>query len=180
MFPGPRQRDFLRTRIRGVATVILILGSMLVAVMAIVVLPSVAAWLARRCHELADVRPVLIEQLCALDFGGIGALAGVAASVTVAFLAALVAYSVIPPDGASLRQASLPAIAVGVAVGLFTSLFAWIAPLLVRQWSTLGLVGDVFIALVWFKLVFQALMYGAAFARLRRDRGRAWQGLPTI
>jgi uncharacterized BrkB/YihY/UPF0761 family membrane protein len=61
---------------------------------------------------------------------------------------------------------------VGLATGLFTSLFGWIAPLLVRQWLALGIVGSVFIALVWLNLVFQALIYGAAFARLNRDRDR--------
>ena len=180
MFPGPRQRDFLRTRVRGVATVLLILGSMLGAVIVIVVLPSLTAWLAAQCRSLAAVRPALIEQACALDLGGLGAAVAVMASMAVAFLAALIVYTVIPPDGASPRQACWPAIVVGVAVGLFTSLFAWVAPLLVRQWLALGIVGDVFISLIWFNLVFQALMYGAAFARLRRDRDRTRLRPPAI
>ena len=100
--------------------------------------------------------------------------------MAIAFLAALLVYVAIPPDGPSLRQAFWPALVVGVVVGLLTSLFGWIAPLLVRQWLTLGIVGSVFVSLVWFNLVFQALIYGAAFARLRRDRDRTWSGPPTI
>jgi uncharacterized BrkB/YihY/UPF0761 family membrane protein len=68
---------------------------------------------------------------------------------------------------------------VGIIIGLLTSLFGWVAPLLVRQWLTLGIVGSVFISLVWFNLVFQALVYGAAFARLRRDRDRARSRYPS-
>jgi uncharacterized BrkB/YihY/UPF0761 family membrane protein len=61
---------------------------------------------------------------------------------------------------------------VGLVIGAFTSLFGWVAPLLVRQWVALGIVGSVFIALVWLNLVFQALIYGAAWARLHRDHDR--------
>ena len=59
-----------------------------------------------------------------------------------------------------------------MAIGGLTTLFGWIAPLIVRHWLTLGIVGSVFIALIWLNLVFQSLVYGAAFARLRRDRDR--------
>jgi uncharacterized BrkB/YihY/UPF0761 family membrane protein len=59
-----------------------------------------------------------------------------------------------------------------VAIGGFTTLFGWIAPLLVRQWLALGILGSVFTALGWLNLVFQALIYGAALARLHRDRDR--------
>ena len=65
-------------------------------------------------------------------------------------------------------------------IGLLTSLFGLVAPLLVRQWLTLGIVGSVFISLIWFNLVFQALIYGAAFARLRRDRDRARHEPPSL
>jgi len=92
--------------------------------------------------------------------------------MAVAFLAALVVYVVVPSHGATLRQAFWPALIVGVVIGAFTSLFGWLAPLLVRQWVALGIVGSVFIALVWLNLVFQALIYGAAYARLNRDRDR--------
>ena len=44
----------------------------------------------------------------------------------------------------------------------------------------MGIVGSVFISLLWLYLVFQALMYGAAFARLRRDRDRVRQEVPHL
>jgi uncharacterized BrkB/YihY/UPF0761 family membrane protein len=172
MFPGPGQRDFLRTRMRGLLTVALILVALLAAVVAIVALPVLHQWLEASCIRLDDLDLPILEQACAVDVGPVGTVMTFAATMVVAGSAALIVYVVIPPDGASLRQAALPALLVGVAVGLFTSAFGWLAPLLVRQWLTLGVVGSVFISLIWFNLVFQALVYGAALARLRRDEER--------
>ncbi len=70
-----------------------------------------------------------------------GAIAVVAA-IGIAFLAVLMVYVVVPPDGPSLRQAFWPAVIVGIIIGLLTSLFGWVAPLLVRHWLTLGIVGQ--------------------------------------
>jgi uncharacterized BrkB/YihY/UPF0761 family membrane protein len=86
----------------------------------------------------------------------------------------------IPPDGPTFRQAFWPAVVSGTIIGLLTSLFGLIAPLLVRHWVTLGTVGSVFIALIWFNLVFQVLLLGAAFARIRRDRDRTRNGPPRL
>jgi membrane protein len=180
MFPGPGVRDFVHTRLRGVLTVALILGSMLAAVIVIFVMPLVAEWLEARCVDLAALDNPLIEELCSIDLGQVTGAVAVLAAVGVAFLATLVVYVAIPIDGPSVGQALLPAVIVGIVIGAFTSLFAWVAPLLVRHWLALGIVGSVFISLVWLNLVFQALLYGAAFARLRRDRDRTRTGPPTI
>ena len=92
----------------------------------------------------------------------------------------LLVYVAVPPDGPTIRQAVVPAVIVGIAVGLHTAAFGLLAPFLVRQWLALGIVGSIFIALVWFNLVFQALLYGAAFTRLRRDRDRSRSGPPVL
>jgi membrane protein len=180
MFPGPGERDFLRTRLRGVVTVVFILGSMLAAVIIVFVLPTITDWVQNACIALNTFDNALVDEVCSIDFVEISGAVTVVAAMGVAFLAALVVYIAIPPDGPSFRIAFWPAVVAGVAIGLFTSLFGWVAPLLVRHWSTLGLVGSVFIALIWFNLVFQALVYGAAFARVRRDRDRAKAGPPRL
>jgi membrane protein len=172
MFPGPTSRGLLPTRVRGVLTVILILGSMLAAVVLIFAVPLVSEWLTAGCRASADPPLPLVAQACSIDFGTVGAAVAVVSTMAVAFLAALVVYVIVPSHGATLRQAFWPALIVGVVIGAFTSLFGWLAPLLVRQWVALGIVGSVFIALVWLNLVFQALIYGAAYARLNRDRDR--------
>jgi membrane protein len=172
MLPGPSSRGLLQTRVRGVLTVALILGSMLVAVVLIFTVPLVSEWLTARCRELGDVTLPLVPEACGLDLGEASAAVAVVATMVLAFLAALAVYVIVPMHGATLRQAFWPALIAGLAIGAFTTLFGWIAPLLVRQWLALGILGSVFIALVWLNLVFQALIYGAALARLHRDRER--------
>ena len=180
MFPGPGRRDFFRTRLNGFLAVILILGSMLVAVVVIFVAPLVAEWLSARCTEVTQFDSRLSEQLCAIDLGQVSDVIAPVAAMGVAFVAAMLVYVAIPSNGPSIKQAFVPAIAAGIAIGLLTSLFGWVAPLLVRHWLALGIVGSVFVALIWFNLVFQALLYGAALARLRRDRDRTRSGPPTL
>jgi membrane protein len=172
MFPGPTSRGLLPTRVRGVLTVVLILGSMLAAVVLIFAVPIVSEWLTAGCRTSGALPLPLVAQVCDVDFGAVGAALVVVATMAIAFLAAVAVYVVVPSHGATLRQAFWPAVIVGVAIGAFTSLFGWVAPLLVRQWVGLGIVGSVFVALVWLNLVFQALIYGAAYARLKRDRDR--------
>jgi YihY family inner membrane protein len=181
MFPGPRSRDVLQTRIRGIVAVVIVLGGMLATVIAVVVIPLASSWLDSRCRDLGDIAPIpIVAQACRLDFVEIGAAIAVAATIVFASLAVLLVYVTVPPDGPSVRQAALPAILVGTAVGLMTALFGLLAPFLVQQWLALGIVGSIFIALVWFNLVFQAVLYGAALARLRRDRDRQRGGAPVL
>ena len=178
MFPGPGSRDFLQTRLRGAVAVVVVLGVLLLAVVLIFALPLINEWFDRRCAALGALDVPLLRSACDVDIAQVTGAIGVVGAVGIAFLAVLLVYVVVPPDGPSLRQAIWPAAIVGVVIGLFTSLFGWVAPLLLRQWLTLGIVGSVFISLIWFNLVFQALVYGAAFARLRRDRDRARNGAP--
>ncbi len=180
MFPGPGGRDFLHTRVRGVLTVALILAAMLAAVVLIFLLPIAMEWLESRCIVMSDLNNTVVDDFCSIDFGSVSGAVATVAAIGIAILIALVVYVAIPPDGPTLRQAFWPAVFVGIAIGLFTSLFGFIAPLLVRHWVTMGIVGSVFISLIWFNLVFQALIYGAAFARLRRDHDRTRNGPPSL
>jgi membrane protein len=180
LFPGPGGRDFLNTRIRGVVTVVFILGSMLAAVVVVFALPLLTDALNDRCTRVQESASAVIRDICSIDLVQIGGVIQLVGVIGVAILAALVVYVAVPPNGPTLRQALLPAIIAGTGIGLFTALFGLVAPYLVRQWLTLGLVGSVFIALIWFNLVFQALVYGAAFARVRRDRDRLRDGPPHL
>ncbi len=180
MFPGPGGRDFVHTRLRGVVTVVFILGSMLAAVVIVFVLPAITDWIQRTCLTLVTSEDSLVANICNIDFVQISGAVTVVGAMAIGFLVALVVYVAIPPDGPTFHEAFWPAVIAGIAIGLFTSLFGLIAPLLVRHWVTLGLVGSVFIALIWFNLVFQALIYGAAFARVRRDRDRLKAGPPRL
>ena len=91
-------------------------------------------------------------------------------AVAVSGAVALVVFVIVPSDSPTWRAAFLPAAVAGVGIGLLTSLYASLAPLLVGGFSGLGTIAYVFAALVWFNWVFQILMYAGAWARLRRDR----------
>jgi len=177
MFPGPGGRDFLQTRLRGAITVVVVLGVLVIAIGVVFILPFVNEWFEARCVELERQGLAIAEEVCSIDLGRITGAIGVVGAMGVAFLMALGIYIAIPLDGPTLRQAFWPAVTAGVLIGGFTALFGWIAPLLVRYWLTLGIVGNVFIALIWLNLTFQALVFGAAFARLRRDRDRLRHGV---
>lgn len=180
MFPGPGGRDFFRTRLNGVITVVLVLATLLVTVVVIFGLPFLTAWVDRRCVGLRALDVAVVDGFCSIDFVQLSGAIAVVGAMAIAFAAVLTIYLVIPTDGPTLRQAFWPAVLVGLAIGGLTTLFGWIAPLLVRNWLALGIVGSVFISLIWLNLVFQALIYGAAFARLRRDRDRMREGTPRL
>ena len=180
MFPGPGGRDFLSTRVRGFVTVVAVLGVLVLAVVLVFVVPFLTSWLDARCADLQADGVAIVEGVCSIDFVELGGTLGIVGAMGVAFLLAIGVYVAIPIDGPSLRQAFWPAVAAGVAIGAFTGLFGWISPLLVRHWVALGIVGNVFIALIWLNLTFQALVFGAAWARLRRDRARVNAGPPRL
>lgn len=180
MFPGPGGRDFLRTRINGVLLVVAVLATLLIAVVVIFALPFITEWVNRRCADLSGLDVAVVDGFCSIDFAQVGGAIAVVGAMGIAFLAVLLIYLVIPTDGPTFRQAFWPAVIVGLFIGGLTALFGWIAPLLVRHWLALGIVGSVFISLLWLNLVFQALIYGAAFARLRRDRDRTRAGAPRL
>ena len=180
MFPGPGGRDFFRTRLNGVITVVLVLAVLVLAVVVIFALPLVTEWLDQRCRELASLEAPVVDGFCAIDFAEVSSAVAVVGAMGIAFAAVLLIYLVIPTDGPTFRQAFWPAVIVGLIIGGFTSLFGWIAPLLVRYWVALGIVGSIFISMLWLYLVFQVLMYGAAFARLRRDRDRVKREVPRL
>ena len=86
------------------------------------------------------------------------------------FVAATLAiYKLVPTAPASMRASLPPALLAGVGIGLLTNLFGVLAPLLVGGLAGLGVIATAFAVLIWLNFSFQILLYGAAWARLRRD-----------
>jgi YihY family inner membrane protein len=84
--------------------------------------------------------------------------------VAVAFL-----FRVVPNTRVPLAALGPPAVLVGIALMLLTQLFVLIAPLLVGAVSVFGVFAAVFAALAWLSFVFQGLLLGAVWTRLRMD-----------
>jgi membrane protein len=161
ILPGAGSRGVVEQRIRGVVGVLLVVGMGFGAVL----ISSVAGIVV----SLVDVPGIDLLRLLSL-----------AIACGVAIVVCEIVYVVVPRTGPSWRAASVPALVAGTGIGLVTSLFGLIAPLLIRGFAALGVITSVFAALVWFDLLFQILLYGAAFARIRRDREVLRRARPRI
>ena len=78
-------------------------------------------------------------------------------------------FLLVPAAPPSWRAALPPAIAAGIGIGLLTSLFSALTPWLIGGLLAFGVIATVFGALIWLSLSYQILLYGAAWARIRRD-----------
>jgi membrane protein len=143
-FPARRGRDPIRGRIRGVIAVLLVVVGVIAAFSASTLLAGILV-------PLKGLSPILSPLV----------------SVLGASVACLACYELIPVEPPSVRAALPAAFAAGAVIGLLTSLFGLIGSFLVAGVSGLGIIASVFIALIWFGYVFQALLYGASFARIR-------------
>jgi uncharacterized BrkB/YihY/UPF0761 family membrane protein len=81
----------------------------------------------------------------------------------------LAIYLLIPAAPPSWRAALPPAIVAGLGIGLLTQLFGILTPWLVGGLLAFGVIATVFAALIWLNFSYQILLYGAAWARIRRD-----------
>jgi membrane protein len=90
----------------------------------------------------------------------------------------LAVYRLVPTAPPSLRAAAAPALAAGISIGVLTNLFSLVAPWLIGGLSGFGVIATVFGALVWLNLSYQILLFGAAWACVRRDREHQTAALP--
>jgi YihY family inner membrane protein len=152
LFSGGGIRGEFSRRTRGVITIVVLV----LVIIGTISLSSVWALLDQLVGELFFWR--YLAPLVAL-----------AATV----LVVLAVYLFVPTKPPSLRAAFWPAVVAGVAIGLLTNLFSLVAPVLIGSLAGFGVIATVFGALVWLNLGYQILLYGAAWARLRRDREMA-------
>ena len=70
----------------------------------------------------------------------------------------------------AIRILAPPAIVAGLAMWFLTQAFTFLAPRLVGVAALAGSLATAFIALAWLSFLFQALLYGAAWVRVREER----------
>lgn len=151
-FPGGDVRGFVSRRIRGVIAVLVLVG----LVIGTVALSGLWAFI----------------QTTLRDFGPLLSLVMPLLSILLMTVVVLVVYRYVPTAPPSWRAALPPAIVVGIGIGLLTNLFTVLAPLLVGGLQAFGVIATVFAAFVWLNFVYQMLLFGAAWARYRRDAVR--------
>ena len=152
-FPAPRGRDPVMGRVRGVIAVAVVVLAVLAAFATSAGLSFVVTILDIHADGLLPILSPLV-------------------AVAAAWLVCLACYLLVPVRPPHWRAALVPAIVAGTAIGLLTSLFGALAPVLVQGFTGLGVIASVFIALVWLNWLFQAVLLGAAYARQRDAQQR--------
>jgi uncharacterized BrkB/YihY/UPF0761 family membrane protein len=109
----------------------------------------------------------VIAQALRLDAQWLLAATGATATLAIATAIAYGIYRTIPANPPAARSARLPAMLVGITIALMTMLYGVISPWLVSGYQAFGVMASVFVALVWLRVVFLAMVYGAAMARYR-------------
>jgi YihY family inner membrane protein len=151
VFPSRHAPDPILSRVQGIVAVAIVVGAILAAFVA----GSAVSVVWTVVGPAFDIVVPLISPLIAI----------VGSS-----LVALAVYELVPNDRPAIRAVLPAAILAGIVMGLLTSLFGLLAPLLVGGLAGLGVLASVFVALVWFNWVFQVLLFGASYARLRNDQ----------
>lgn len=154
-FPAQRGRDPVMGRVRGIIAT------------AVVVLAVLGAFVA------SAVVSVVNSNVLNIHADGLLPILSPLVAVGAACLVCLACYLLLPIRPPHWRAASVPAVIAGTAIGLLTSLFGLLAPMLAGGFTSLGVIASVFIALVWLNWLFQALLLGAAYARARDVQLRA-------
>jgi uncharacterized BrkB/YihY/UPF0761 family membrane protein len=107
----------------------------------------------------------VVAHALSLDGEWILAVGGALATFGIAAVIVYGIYRVIPSNPPSVKSARLPAGLVGSAIAVMTLLYGAISPWLVSGYQAFGVMASVFVALVWLRVVFLAVIYGAAMAR---------------
>jgi membrane protein len=155
IFQGSPRRDPIQRGIRGVLSVVLLIGAVLIVVYVVV-------WFDSFRSDL----PV-VSQLADLARSVVGSVVG---AIVVFSVAIGIVYRIVPTRTPTWRAVLVPALAVGLALAVLTGVFALITPRLVGALSVYGAFVAVFAAMIWLSYVAQAILVGAAWVH-RRSSG---------
>ena len=154
IFTDRPERDALLRTARGFVWVVGLVG----VVIALIVAGSLAA-------AAEALLPTTSTALTA--FGRVVSSPPVVVLITIALVLAV--YIVLPPRAPAIRAALPPAIGAGLAIFALAQVFLFAAPRIVGVAALTGPLATAFIALAWLSFSFQALLYGAAWVRVRDD-----------
>ncbi len=158
IFADEPERDIVRRTVLGFAWVAILLT----AIVGVIVIGSLAT---------------LLDALIPGSIPVAGSVAGILTSgpvlLVLAVLVVLFVYRTLPARAPSWRSIRVPAVVVGILIVVLTQVFTFLVPRLVGSVALAGSLAAAFIALAWFSFSFQALLYGAAWVRVREVRSRA-------
>jgi YihY family inner membrane protein len=152
IYTGIPERDIVRRTARGFLVVALLAGG----IIALVLVAGFAATVDAATPRTPSVATAIASLITSWPV-----------MILITILAVLIVYRTLPPRAPSLRAELLPAILVGTAIVVLTQVFTFLVPRLVGVAALAGSLASAFIALAWLSFSFQALLYGAAWVRVR-------------
>lgn len=168
IFADSPERDIVRRTARG----FLVVGILAVLILGFIIVAALAT---------------AVDSATEVDIPFASSLAAIAGSFPFLCVAAVgatfIVYRALPPRVPGVRAALIPAIVVGIAIVVLTQIFTFLVPRLVGVAALAGSLASAFIALAWLAFSFQALLYGAAWVRVREEgvgaAGSAALGAPA-
>lgn len=154
IFVGGVERNKAQRTVRGLLVVLLIGGG----IVAFAVVVSVASLAEAIVPAEIPVATAVIDLV-----GSIPLL------VALAVAAVLATYRALPPSAPHWRSAFVPAVVAGIAILVLSQVFTALVPRLVGVAALAGPLASAFVALAWLSFTFQALLYGAAWVRVREE-----------
>lgn len=164
IFAAHQERDVVRRTLRGFLWVLILISVVVGTILLGVVATAIGTLFPNEPASIATLRAIL---------GGWPFL--LALGVGLVF----VIYRTLPPGTPSVRAIWLPAVVVGIVIVALSQLFLMLAPLLVGAARLAGSLATAFIALAWLSFTFQALLYGAAWVRVREEGSLPTAPAPT-
>jgi YihY family inner membrane protein len=161
IFAGAPERDIVQRTARGLLVVLLIGG----AIVLFVVLVSTATFLDALVPGDVPVAGFIVAVLRSALF-----------LMVLAIVITLAMYRLLPPSAPRWRSVVVPAVVVGIASVVLSQVFTALVPRLVGVAALAGSLASAFIALAWLSFTFQAVLYGAAWVRVRDDAADAGSG----
>lgn len=158
IFSEEPERDLIRRTARGFVWVAVLIAAVIVAILAISVSTAM--------HAVLPGAPGLASTVLDWVLSPLGLFLA-------AFAVLAVIYRTLPPYAPDWAELWPPAVAASIALVLLSQAFAFLAPrLLGGTTAIVGSLATVFVALAWLSFSFQALLYGAAWVRVRHHRRR--------
>ena len=154
IFAEAPERDMVKRTARGLLVDVLLGG----AIVAFVVLVSLAGLIDAFVPGEMPLARLTISVVRSIPF-----LSAIAVVVV------LVTYHELPSTAPRWRSALIPAVVVGIVIVLLSQVFVALVPRLVGVAALAGSVASAFVALAWLSFTFQALLYGAAWVRVRDE-----------
>ncbi len=154
VFHSSRPRNEIQRTLRGV----LLVGAVVLVPLVALLAGTIVGWVAALLPDEAELPSILRGDLALVLHLG---------SYVMFVTVVLLVLRFVPAERVAMRALLVPGVIVGVALGLFTQLFSFLAPLLTHIAAIYGTFVAAFAVLAWLSISFNVLLLGACWTRVR-------------